>query len=268
MRARPAVTVVCLALGLGGCTRHDGPQRTTEAAADTTASAPAPAAASDSTPVLRPATLTRVAGPSWFPHEPHVRANVACRACHPSVPGHGTHSAVACRTCHRPAAEGAGRMLTRTECLACHHGEKQRVACTTCHDPLPGPLTVQRRIELSVWPEARRRSLTFPHARHSGLECRTCHQDPPLLTRTRTCGSCHDRHHRPDADCSTCHEEPSPTAHDLRVHLGCSGTGCHAEEKVAFIRPTRAACLVCHRDRVDHEPGRECATCHHVELRS
>ncbi len=266
MRVRPVLTLVCLALGPWSCSRGTSPGPTAEPAADTTASAPASTAGSDSVRVVRAAAVTRVVDPSWFPHQPHVKAKVACRTCHRSVPGHETHSALACRSCHRAPTESSGRPFTRVECLSCHHSAEQRASCTTCHDPPPGPLSVERRIHTSVWPEARVRSLTFPHARHSGLECRTCHQGPPLLPVTRTCGSCHVTHHGPNADCSTCHEEPPRSVHGLSVHVSCSGSGCHAEDKVAFITSTRAACLLCHRDRVQHESGQDCAACHRVEL--
>jgi len=249
-----------------GCSRGSPPERAGAAAAAPATSAPAEGARADTARILRPAASSSVTRSSWFPHEPHLAANVACRTCHASVPGHRTHSALACRQCHQGPAGGPGRVLTRTECLACHHGAKQTVACTTCHDPMPGPLTAQREIRMSVWPDARTRSLTFPHTPHDSLGCRTCHEEPPLLTPTRTCASCHDRHHRPEADCSTCHQAPPPGAHDLRAHLSCSGSGCHAAERVRSLEPTRPVCLVCHRDRADHQPGQACSTCHHVEL--
>ncbi len=268
MRMRPVLTVLCLVSSLASCSREAPPEEAGVVPADTAAVETVPVATPDTAQVVRPAAASPMRGPSSFPHEPHLNADVACRTCHASVPGHGTHSSVACRQCHQAPGGGSGRILTRTECLACHHGAKQTVTCTVCHNPLPGQLTVQSELKLSVWPAARMRSFTFPHSKHAALGCRTCHEEPPLLTPTRTCGSCHDRHHRPAADCSTCHQEPPPTAHDVRAHVSCSGRGCHAAELVRTIPRTRPVCLVCHRDRVDHEPGQECATCHQVEAGS
>jgi len=276
MRARPIFTALCLAFGLWSCSRESPPEEAGAAPAETTASTPAEAESPDTTradtaQAVGPAASLSVAYAGWFPHRPHREAKVACRTCHTSVPGHATHAAMECRQCHLPPSPESEPSLTRTECMSCHHGATQTLSCTTCHDPLPGPLSVERDIKLSVWPTARTRSFTFPHEPHDTLGCETCHNEPPLLTPTRTCGSCHDRHHQRNADCSTCHQEPPPSVHDDRVHLSCSGSGCHAKERVAFVpsvTQTRAACLVCHRDRVDHEPKQVCATCHLVRLGS
>jgi hypothetical protein len=218
--------------------------------------------------VVRPAVSALAARGSWFPHGPHLRADVNCRTCHKSIPGHETHAAIACQSCHTAPADAAGPPPDTMVCRSCHHGAKQRFACTVCHNRLPGPLTVQRQLKLSVWSQVRTRSLPFPHTPHAALGCRTCHVDPPLLTPTRTCGSCHARHHHPGAECSLCHQTPPPTAHDLRAHVSCSGSGCHAESLVKSLPRTRSTCLFCHQDRVDHQPGKECASCHRVEFGS
>ena len=259
---------LCLAAALGAC-RGGAPAEAGPPVEAVTAPA---AAAVDTTgppeaepPAVRPAAAALGQGPlsTRFPHAPH--RNVACRTCHGSIQGHATHTTVPCRACHAaaPVAAATARELTREECLGCHHGAQQTVGCPTCHAPVP-PRTVQRPIQLSVWRVPRATSLPFDHDRHAGLRCAACHQEPPLLRPERACGSCHAFHHRAEATCTSCHAAPPPGAHDLHVHDGCSGAGCHAESAVSDLPRARATCLVCHRDRVDHQPGRECAPCHRL----
>lgn len=220
----------------------------------------APAVAS----VPRPAVLTPSLGTvsARFPHKAH--AAVECRECHATIPGHTTHAAVACRGCHLPPTVDATTTMSREGCQSCHHGPHQERACATCHAPVPAR-TVERSLQLTVWKAPRTVSLPFDHARHESVQCASCHQERPLLTPDRACGSCHQNHHRPDADCAACHAAPPAGVHGLSVHEGCSAAGCHAEAAVADLPESRSACLVCHRDRTDHQPGKDCRLCHWPE---
>ncbi|MGD8321109.1 MAG: hypothetical protein PVJ02_11655 [Gemmatimonadota bacterium] len=196
-----------------------------------------------------------------FPHGAHVR--LVCSNCHQHPQGHTVHVDLKCAQCHRASAQGVMRNLTPADCMACHHSPERNLPCSECHTP-PGPLTTQRQIKLSVWPSPRTRSLPFDHARHSGEECSTCHERGPTMAPTRTCASCHESHHRPDANCVGCHQQPPPTAHTLQAHLSCLGSGCHSDRLVDSFAQKRVVCLVCHQAQQDHEPGRECADCHQV----
>ena len=40
--------------------------------------------------------------------------------------------------------------------------------------------------------------------------------------------------------------------------------GCHTDPTLPERPETRPACLSCHRDQVEHEPGRDCAPCHQL----
>ncbi|HKJ02278.1 MAG TPA: hypothetical protein VJ997_07480, partial [Longimicrobiales bacterium] len=153
--------------------------------------------------------------------------------------------------------------LTPADCMACHHSPERNLACSKCHTP-PGPRTVQRTFQMSVWPSPRTRTLPFDHARHGSVECRTCHQQPTTMAPTRTCASCHERHHTPAARCQTCHAPPPASAHDANAHLGCLGSGCHNAPDIDAISGRRAVCLVCHQAQESHEVGKECAECHQV----
>jgi hypothetical protein len=37
---------------------------------------------------------------------------------------------------------------------------------------------------------------------------------------------------------------------------------CHATAAIAALTPTRSLCLACHGPAVDHNPKRECSSCH------
>ena len=150
-------------------------------------------------------------------------------------------------------------------CRSCHHGSDQRYACTHCHgDPSAIP---PRRVTQAMTVAGHRhpdRTLEFAHAFHTSVACTECHRGGPDLTPDRACTSCHDSHHQPEADCSRCHQPPAATAHTLAAHAGCGGAGCHQDARVLSLPRSRSLCLVCHRDRVDHEPGKDCATCHRL----
>jgi len=246
----------------GGATPDESPPAE-EAAAPATTPAETGAPATTRPEVVRPAAAAiQSSASSRFPHTAHT--GVACQSCHTSIPGHATHAGVACRACHVPPTRDIASTMARETCQSCHHGSQQTRTCSTCHAPVPAK-TVERSLQLSVWSAPRSVSLPFDHARHVSVQCATCHVEPPLLSPDRACGSCHQNHHRPDAACASCHAAPPAGVHDLRVHEGCSGAGCHAETAVADLPESRATCLVCHRDRTDHQPGKDCRSCHWPE---
>lgn len=216
-------------------------------------SAPAPRLTLDP-PGLRQDTTWRSlirAMPRQFTHERHE--NLPCRGCH----GSGAS--------HRVTIIRSPR-----ECAACHHAPERQRSCETCHarDSIPVERVVPVAMTLQVASDPRVRNVTFRHAVHlrgdSALACATCHSAPVTMQRERACTSCHDSHHSGRATCSNCHPSPPPRAHGASVHLGCSGSACHAAAKAPSERRARAVCLFCHADRVSHEPGGDCATCHQI----
>ena len=227
----------------------------------------APAAPLDTAAVgpERPATAepTAVASvPSTvFPHEAHH--SVGCRTCHTPLPSHGGHAAVECTECHRPPAAFAALAVTAPEdCLACHHDPAQDVPCSTCHVAEAGGLvTVVESLELSAVTPPVERTLTLSHERHGDVACQACHTSGIRYEVERSCASCHERHHRPDADCLSCHP-PARERHELAAHLGCSGAACHLREDVDALPESRAVCLACHAEQRSHEEGLACVPCH------
>lgn len=187
---------------------------------------------------------------------------------------HDEHTSLQCTECH-VSEETHGRLTIRssTDCQACHHDASRTAdagACADCHDEeaLSGSRPVSRLIHFSVG-DATQRDLPFHHGQHAELACAECHQDRPSLSAAGTeCASCHLEHHDPDTRCAACHVEVEATHHPAdRVHVTCSGSGCHAEAGTADRTWSRSVCLACHQELEDHEPAGECAACHAVPER-
>jgi nitrate/TMAO reductase-like tetraheme cytochrome c subunit len=193
---------------------------------------------------------------------------------------HRRHRALDCTSCHETGkAHGALKVRTVADCQQCHHSAPTAGAdgamagtppklCTTCHagvglrQGLPDTLT----FKLSVWKEPRTRVLTFRHDKHTYADCTLCHATPLSLRvpADKSCESCHDKHHAPDAQCRGCHL-PAKSVHTREAHLGCASAQCHAPQTVSELQPKRNVCLVCHQTQVNHKPGKECAACHQVQ---
>jgi hypothetical protein len=179
---------------------------------------------------------------------------------------HLEHDRLVCTECHGtgPLHPSISVRTTR-DCAACHHDSRRIDTCGECHerpDP-PGPRQVTATLSLTVWDTARTRALPFAHDTHGEVACRDCHRMPVTLVADVDCARCHDSHHRPEAICSQCHSQAEPAAHPLEAHAGCAGSGCHTSEVIAkkpVLSPN--LCLVCHAEQVDHEQGKDCASCH------
>lgn len=241
---------------LGGCAEPPEPSRL--AAAE-----PEPLE-SDTPARVRPRHLSRIAAaePSEFPHAPH--GGFECRRCHEAVPGHEGHAAFACSECH----DAPPATAERRDCSGCHHSGAVGQACTRCHDRSAAP-AAERRVSALVRtarnPQGATRALPFAHARHAQLECVRCHERGAQAAVRVACTSCHDRHHRPDAECRSCHESVAAQVHPpARVHRGCAGAGCHTDATVIALPFSRPLCLVCHPAQAAHEPDTDCAGCHQL----
>lgn len=223
-----------------------------------------PTPAPDRTDVVALAAPPATAPPGAFPHVEH--RSLACRTCHASVPGHGTHGDVECTTCHpRPTGQEVRPTRSWEGCMACHHSPERRAeGCPSCHGSSEdGSFVLPVREPPAAGESARDPTggLPFSHDPHRAVPCASCHEGGTSLAVERSCDSCHERHHRPDASCMTCHDDVRD-AHDAQAHLGCGGDGCHTSPTVLALPESRSVCLTCHQDRAQHEPGRECATCH------
>jgi hypothetical protein len=126
---------------------------------------------------------------------------------------------------------------------------------------------------------------TFPHQRHKGLACITCHASQREHGRLtfqppRGCQICH--HQAPQtSDCAKCHTAAQvarpesvavrvavagaePRLHAARFeherHHALRCVTCHTTPGTLEPQPAVASCAACHDDH--HAAGRPCAACH------
>lgn len=183
---------------------------------------------------------------------------------------HGDHEQVPCETCHGAGyAHATLKVRSRDDCRSCHHGAPSQSTCVDCHrQEVVNALEVHvsRVLAIDIGSVVRPvRWLRFDHGMHTGTTCVACHTEGMALATGggADCSTCHAQHHEPTADCSACHARPAADAHDARAHLGCDGTGCHnAPAGIRDAPRTRSLCLVCHRDRAEHQVGKQCSGCH------
>ncbi|MEQ1690136.1 MAG: hypothetical protein ABMA00_02535, partial [Gemmatimonas sp.] len=180
---------------------------------------------------------------------------------------HRTHKLLTCASCHdQKISPGAVKVRTKSDCAACHHSAERSVTCEGCHDArtkLARTFTRTVSMRTNADAPAKQRGLPFAHKAHRDLECKGCHTSGILLGVTRDCTSCHTEHHTAERACIMCHQ-PAKAAHQRAAHDGCAGSGCHSNATVLALPPSRATCLTCHAEQVDHKPKRECAECHAV----
>ena len=185
---------------------------------------------------------------------------------------HIRHTKLPCLTCHtiNDPKTPYGLVFERPRgCDLCHHqnvtaGKVEAGDCARCHADsvrnLPKPKVLQ--VTMPARPAAPR-TVEFAHGRHQVLACATCHQAPNIAPpdSVRTCTGCHDQHHDAKRNCSTCHNRAeTPAAHSRTTHTSCDA--CHTSSRIARLTPNRGFCVTCHAKQRDHQPGRECTTCH------
>ncbi|HEY0673561.1 MAG TPA: hypothetical protein VGD27_14885, partial [Longimicrobiales bacterium] len=179
---------------------------------------------------------------------------------------HRLHESVSCRTCHGTGAQHRASFIrTARDCAGCHHDAARTQECSDCHSErqLAGVNGAVATLSFRVWDSAQLRRLPFAHARHERTECKTCHATPVTLERSRDCASCHEQHHRAEAQCSTCHRKPDQQAHPRQTHLSCGAVQCHSAAAPP-ANSSRHLCLICHDDKRTHEAGGACASCHKI----
>jgi hypothetical protein len=182
---------------------------------------------------------------------------------------HSRHETVSCRSCHGTGARHR-EVLVRSarECAACHHSVDRRIECAACHSTKRLDGTRRVAVTLTVAGEPRTRRLPFEHEVHleprNSLACQDCHTGAVTFAVERSCVSCHEKHHRPDANCTSCHSSIEQTVHVAETHLSCATGGCHSARVVPAPGLSRSVCLACHTDMADHKPGQRCAQCHEI----
>ena len=180
---------------------------------------------------------------------------------------HPRHAKVPCLTCH---LDKSGAMLTFERprgCRECHHKDPDRADCVHCHVGATQPDSIRLKVVVAAAGRAGlERQVSFPHLTHGKLSCVGCHTTPLTLLpadSVTACHGCHDDHHTVGRSCATCHRTSAvlePHRPPARPHVACDA--CHATAAIAALTPTRSLCLACHDAKVDHNPPRECTSCH------
>lgn len=186
---------------------------------------------------------------------------------------HSRHTSLPCLTCHTVNRADHGLVFEVPRgCDLCHHqslrqGTADAKDCARCHrtDALavPTPQVVSIKVGTHA---AVPRPVAFSHDRHRRTGCLSCHVPPELTPpdSVRTCQACHDQHHEARRDCAACHSRGDlPAEHSRDTHVACDA--CHKTATIVQLVPNRQFCLSCHMKEADHQPQKECTTCHFLQ---
>jgi hypothetical protein len=180
---------------------------------------------------------------------------------------HGQHREQRCAECHSSRVRhGALVVTSEAQCQACHHQRPGREDCVFCHQArdLRRAVAADRTLHLAGVGRTVTRRVRFEHTRHTTVECTRCHTSGLTRRPEPNCSTCHVPHHSAEADCAECHAgSDALRTHRAQDHTTCTSAGCH-DGRPANVPATRAMCLVCHTDKRDHVPGRNCENCHRV----
>jgi hypothetical protein len=182
---------------------------------------------------------------------------------------HGDHAGVECTSCHTSTeAHAVVSLATILDCRSCHHTQPLSQSCSDCHTAEDAPtetFALMRPVSFTVGPSGAVREQRFAHSVHSAVDCASCHTEglARAVPADLDCASCHEEHHTPETNCASCHRVAPVEAHPpSEAHVTCSGAACHQSVPFQSVPRTRAFCLGCHQDQVDHEPGGVCVSCH------
>jgi hypothetical protein len=179
---------------------------------------------------------------------------------------HARHRALQCNACHDSSrAHGTLKISSIAQCRDCHHDGSAARPCASCHESgsyLTANYPKQQRFRISARTSQHTRTINFNHEPHKTIVCTQCHTEPNTRSAAAvSCTSCHQQHHAADVSCRLCHV-PRQGVHDLRVHMSCSGSGCHTTNPTPGVPRTREFCLLCHQNMLQHKGTANCVTCH------
>lgn len=199
-----------------------------------------------------------------FSHEPHLKDNHRCAACHPDF-GHGPQTIrrpdmLSCYRCHG-LVHGTKGLVATEKCDACHpkgfelkpsdhtkafekgehkkRADKEPVYCAQCHKSEACVVCHRGKKKLADGTTSK----PVVPADHKKREWKTQH-GPLFLGQKGSCASCHD-----SKSCQRCHKTVMPHPSDwLKGHALEAGV-------------PKSDCNVCHADR------RACQECHHDQTK-
>lgn len=189
-----------------------------------------------------------------------------CKNCHEN--GNGTWKQIADTAGHKVHAEEQ-----RVSCLKCHSVTLHRFAppekiCLACHSDKDMTISsMGQRYCLDCHNFLRENSPLRPQRQ----DCLKCHESqaqkevhwPSTAPMQFQCSQCHRPHknERPTGACASCHQgQENKGKHAVRTHASATCSTCHKPHEWRVTQ--RETCLTCHQNKVDHNPGTFCASCH------
>lgn len=178
-------------------------------------------------------------------HKVHaVKLQEKCTTCHSTSLHRFEPPEEICAKCHEDHVTGAKSMKIdkmALHCLDCHNYlaegsplRPNRETCLGCHKKLADSGQVK-------W------NVTWPDKAPMKVECSDCHK--PHIKK------------EPVVNCASCHgDEAKKGLHSRGAHPSVSCQACHKPHR--WVVETRDACTQCHADRINHNEGTVCVSCH------
>ena len=189
--------------------------------------------------------------PYWKNLPVKYKGKPSCQPCHQvqvARINQMPHALIECENCHGPARNHPDDPKKLPL-------DKSRALCLRCHAKLLYPSSARARL----------RGID-PKTHNPGFECVRCHlPHQPSLNYLQSATS---RNRRGVEYCKTCHPEQAVMLHGM-PHAAVQCEECHGPARNHPTDPpklavdeTRELCLRCHPDRVRHNAGITCITCH------
>jgi len=203
------------------------------------------------------------------PNQVSKKANVsdeACKKCHETNDPQWTQ--VASTAGHKVHAEVNGISCLKCHSTSLHQFEPPKDICLTCHSDKRAKMTNMTGLSCTDCHNFNRNGGSLLPTRQ---DCLDCHQkqgskeaswptDAPMQLE---CSQCHQTHKQaqPQASCQTCHQgQENKGKHSVAAHQAAGCTTCHQPHEWKVTE--RDTCTTCHKDKVQHNQGAFCGSCH------
>lgn len=190
----------------------------------------------------------------------------ACKNCHENgngrwamvadTAGHQVHADqqnVSCLKCHSVTLHQFAP--PEKICLACHGDQEVKISsmaqryCLDCHNFLRenSPLRPQRQDCLKCHESQAQAEMHWPTNAPMQFQCGQCHQPHQTTKPAEACASCHQN-------------QQQKGNHAVQTHASAACITCHKPHEWRITR--RETCTTCHANKIEHNAGLECASCH------
>ena len=143
-------------------------------------------------------------------------------------------------------------------CLACHSDKDMTISpmgqryCLDCHNFLRenSPLRPQNQDCLKCHETQAQQEVHWPTNAPMQFQCSQCHKPHTKEKPTDVCATCHQ-------------DQKTKGLHATQTHASATCITCHKEH--VWKVTDRQACLPCHQDKANHNPGSFCGDCHNFK---